>query len=76
MKAKRQFGLHTYPLPKNASGKTFFDKAPGYCKFKRSFAHLIEEPGLGVLYSDAGVGKTVAIRNECWQLPQPDYPII
>lgn len=75
MRAKRQFGLHAYPLPKDAKGKTFFDKAPGYSRLQRSFGHLIEEPGLGVLSSDAGVGKTVAIRNLCWQLPQPDYQI-
>ncbi len=75
MKAKRQFGLHTYPLPKDAKGKTFFDQAPGYARLQRSFGHLVEEPGLGVLTSDAGVGKTVAIRNLCGQLPQPDYQV-
>jgi len=76
MKAKRQFGLHTYPFPKDAKGKTFFDKSPGYTRFARSFSHLLEEPGLGVLTSDAGVGKTAAIRNECSKVPQPDYQVI
>ena len=73
MKAKRQFGLHSYPLPKDAKGKTFFDKSPGYTRFARSFSHLVEDPGLGLLTCDAGVGKTAAIRNECSKLPQPDF---
>ena len=48
MKAKRHFGLHGYPFPKNAQGKTFFDKSPSYLRLQRSFGHLVEEPGLGV----------------------------
>jgi type II secretory pathway predicted ATPase ExeA len=75
MKARRQFGLYTYPLPKDAKGKTFFEKGPGYCRFERAFAHLVEEPGLGILTSDPGVGKTAAVRNLCGKLPQPDYQI-
>jgi MSHA biogenesis protein MshM len=76
MKAKRQFGLHSYPFPRDAKGKTFFDKSPGYLRLQRSFGHLVEEPGLGELTSDAGVGKTAAIRNLCHLLPQPDYQVI
>jgi type II secretory pathway predicted ATPase ExeA len=76
MKAKRQFGLHAYPFPKDAKGKTFFDKSPSYLRLQRSFGHLVEEPGLGELTSDAGVGKTAAIRNQCQLLPQPDYQVI
>ena len=75
MKAKRQFRLHTYPRPKDAKGKTFFDQTPGYARLQPLFGHLVEEPGLGVLTSDAGVGKSVAIRNLCGQLPQPDYQV-
>lgn len=75
MKAKRLFGLHSYPFPKNAKGKSFYDKAPGYSRLQRSFGHLIEDPGLGILTCDAGVGKTVAMRNECSKLPQPDYQV-
>lgn len=75
MKAKRQFGLHAYPFPKDAKGKTFFDKTPSYGRLQRAFAHLVEEPGLGVLTCDAGVGKTAGIRNECSKLPQPDYQV-
>jgi type II secretory pathway predicted ATPase ExeA len=73
---KRQFGLHGYPFPKDAKGKTFFDKSAGYTRFGRAFGHLVEDPGLGVLTCDAGVGKTAAIRNECSKLPQPDFMTI
>jgi len=73
MKAKRQFGLHGYPFPKDAKGKTFFDKTPSYSRLERAFGHLVEDPGLGVLTAAAGVGKTAALRNLCDKLPQPDY---
>jgi MSHA biogenesis protein MshM len=76
MRAKRQFALHTYPFPKDAKGKTFFDTSPSYLRFSRSFQHLVEEPGLATLTADAGLGKTAAIRNECSKLPQPDYQVI
>lgn len=73
---RQRFGLTGHPLPKNAAGKTFFDKSPGYQKLKRRFAQLIDEPGLGVLTSDPGVGKTAAIRNLCTQLPKPNYVVL
>lgn len=76
MKAKRQFGIHGYPFPKDAKGKTFFDKSPSYCRLDRHFTRLVEEPGLGVVTAEPGVGKTAAMRNLCTKLPQPDYPII
>ena len=76
MKAKRQFGLHAYPFPKDAKGKTFFDKTPSYARLERAFGHLVEDPGLAVLTSDPGVGKTAAVRNLCSKLPQPDYMTI
>lgn len=37
MKAKRQFSMHSYPLPKDAKGKTFFDKSPSYQPFQGDF---------------------------------------
>ena len=73
---RRRFGLTGHPLPKNAQGKTFFDKGPGYARLKRRFAGLIDDPGLGVLTGDAGVGKTAAIRNLCAQLPRPDHLVL
>ena len=73
---RQRFGLTGHPLPKDAQGKTFFDKAPGYKKLERAFRQLVEDPGLSVLTSDAGVGKTAAIRNLCAQLPRPDYLVL
>lgn len=75
MKTKLQFGLHGYPFPKDAKGKTFYDKSPSYLRLARVFAHLVDEPGFATLTADAGVGKTTAIRHLCGQLPQPDYQV-
>src|SRR5437016_3141751 len=60
---RQRFGLTDHPLPKNAQGKTFFDKSPGFKKLERAFRQLIADPGLGVLTADAGVGKTAALRH-------------
>src|SRR5213593_3701869 len=73
---RQRFGLSGHPLPKDAQGKTFFDKGLGYKKLERAFRQLVEDPGLGVLTADAGVGKTAAIRNLCAQLPRPDYLVL
>jgi len=73
---RQRFGLTGHPLPKNAQGKTFFDKAPAYKKLERAFSQLASDPGLGVLTADAGVGKTAAIRNLCAQLPRPDHLVL
>jgi type II secretory pathway predicted ATPase ExeA len=76
MSEKHRFGITHYPLPKNAEGKTCYDKSTGYVRFARSFRHTVDEPGLGVLSAEAGVGKTTAIRNECMALPRPDYLVL
>lgn len=76
MSDKQRFGLTGYPLPKNAQGKTFFDKSPGYGKLQRCFQQLLTDPGLGVLTAEAGIGKTAAIRNLCMALPRPDYLVL
>ena len=73
---RKRFGLTDHPLPKDAQGKTFFEHAPGYDRLTRAFARLAEEPGLGVLTGEAGVGKTAAIRNLCARLPRPDYLVL
>src|SRR5208337_2541985 len=73
---RQRFGLTGHPLPKNAQGKTFFDKGPGYKKLERAFKQLVEDPGLGVLTAEAGAGKTAAIRNLCAQLPKPDHIVL
>jgi MSHA biogenesis protein MshM len=76
MSEKHRFDLTSYPLPKNAQGKTFYDKAPGYVRLGRAFRQLIEEPGLGIVSAEAGVGKTAAMRNLCMPLPRPDYLVL
>ncbi len=73
---RQRFGLSAHPLPKDAQGKTFFDKSPGYKKLDRAFRQLASDPGLGVLTAEAGVGKTAAIRNLCGQLPRPDHLVL
>jgi type II secretory pathway predicted ATPase ExeA len=73
---RQRFGFTAHPLPKDAHGKSFFDRAPGYKKLERAFRQLAQDPGLGVLTADAGVGKTAAIRNLCGQLPKPDYLVL
>jgi MSHA biogenesis protein MshM len=73
---RQRFGLTAHPLPKDAQGKTFFDKSPGFKKLERAFRQLVMDPGLGVLTADAGVGKTAALRHLCAQLPKPDYLVL
>lgn len=63
-------------MPKDAQGKTFFDKGPAYDKLKKSFQRTLDEPGLALLTGEPGVGKTAAIRNLCLQLPKPDYLVL
>jgi type II secretory pathway predicted ATPase ExeA len=73
---RKRFGLTGHPLPRNTTGKTFVEQTPGYERLRRAFDHLIEEPGLGVLTGEAGVGKTAALRHLCAKLPQPDYLVL
>jgi MSHA biogenesis protein MshM len=73
---RQRFGLTGHPLPKNAQGKTFFDKTPGYRKLEGAFRQTVDDPGLGVLTAEAGVGKTAAIRNLCAGLPKPDHLVL
>ncbi|MGH9671408.1 MAG: ExeA family protein [Terriglobales bacterium] len=73
---RQRFGLTAHPLPKDAHGKTFFDKSPGYPRLERAFAQLIEDRGVGLLTGAPGVGKTSAIRNLCQRLPAPDHRVI
>jgi type II secretory pathway predicted ATPase ExeA len=73
---RKRFGLTGHPMPKNAQGKTFFEKTPNYERLRRAFQQLLDEPGLGVLTGEPGVGKTAALRNLCGALPKPDYLVI
>lgn len=65
-----------HPLPRDAAGSTFFCQTRSLNHLEDCFQELLEEPGLGVLTSEAGVGKTAAIRNICSQLPSPDFLVI
>src|SRR6266511_2221296 len=73
---RQRFGLTCHPLPKDALCKTFFDKSPGYQKLNRRFQHLLDDPGLGVLTAEPGIGKTAAIRSLCAALPKPNYLVL
>jgi len=73
---RKRFGLTGHPMPKNAQGKTFFDKTPNYDRLRRAFGRLADDPGLGMLTGDPGVGKTAAIRNLCAALPKPDHLVL
>ena len=73
MNDKTHFSLTHYPLPKNAQGKTCFDKGAGHGRLRRAFQQTIEDHTLGVLSGEPGVGKTTAIRNLISELPRPDF---
>jgi type II secretory pathway predicted ATPase ExeA len=70
---RSRFGLAHHPLPRDASGKSFYDQTEGYQHLEMYFQELLDEPGLGVLTAEPGVGKTAAVRNLCDQLPEPDF---
>lgn len=73
---RTRFNLTHHPLPRDAAGSTFFCQTKSLNQLEDCFHELLEEPGLGVLTSEAGVGKTAAIRNICSQLPSPDFLVI
>jgi len=73
---RSRFGLAHHPLPRDAAGKTFYDQTAGYLRLESAFQDLLDEPGLGVLTAEPGVGKTAAIRNLCATLPEPDFKVL
>jgi len=73
---RQRFALTGAPFPKNAQETTFFSETAGYKRLQRSFAMLLEEPGIGVLTAEPGVGKTAAIRNLALALPRPQYRVV
>lgn len=73
---RKRFGLRGHPMPKDARGKTFFAETNGYRRLSRAFIDILEDRGLAVLTGVAGVGKTVALRNLCLSLPNPDHRVI
>lgn len=73
---RQRFALKHDVMPKDASGRTFYDKSEGYQALQRSFRDLLEDKGVGLLSAEPGVGKTAAIRNLCHALPRPDYKVL
>ena len=73
---RSRFGLTHHPLPRDAAGPSYFSQTPGFAQLESHFHDLLDEPGLGILTAEAGVGKTAAIRNICSQLPSPDYLVV
>ena len=73
---RQRFGLTGHPFPKSASGRTFFTEHEGYKRLERGFQLLLEDPGLGLLTAEPGVGKTAAIRNLSQALPRPQHRVV
>ncbi|MBK8999605.1 MAG: ATP-binding protein [Myxococcales bacterium] len=73
---RKRFGLTGHPLPKNAQGKTFYEDSPAYRRLGTAFRQLVDEPGVGLITSEPGVGKTAALRNLCATLPKPDHLVL
>jgi len=74
MMYRQRFGLSSHVFPQSACGKSF-TRTPSFDKLARRFRMLAEEPGLGVLIGEAGVGKTTAMRHLCAELPRPTYRV-
>jgi type II secretory pathway predicted ATPase ExeA len=72
---RQRFGLVSHVLPQDAQGSTFFE-TPTYKKLARRFKMLADSPAVGLLTSEAGVGKTASMRNLCASLPRPDYQVL
>jgi len=73
---RQRFGLTHHPLPRDAAGSSFFCQTKALNHLEDCFSSLLEDPGLGVLTAEAGVGKTAALRNICSQLPAPDFRVV
>jgi type II secretory pathway predicted ATPase ExeA len=73
---RKRFGLTHHPLPRDAEGTTYYDRDDAYVRLGRVFRWLADEPGLGMLTGEAGVGKTAAIRNLCAGLSTPEYRVL
>ncbi len=72
---RQRFGLSSHPFPQSAAGATF-TPPPDFERIERRFKMLAQDPGLGVLTGDAGLGKTTVMRHLCKQLPRPDFQVL
>ena len=73
---RKRFGLTHHPLPRDVQGDGFYDQNDAYLRLRRVFRWLANEPGLGMLTGEPGVGKTAAIRNLCAELSAPEYRVL
>ncbi len=73
---RSRFGFTHHPMPRDASGDSFYDQTRGYIRLESYFQQLLDEPGLGLLTAETGVGKTAAIRNLCASIPEPDFKVL
>lgn len=72
---RTRFGLTSHPFPQDAQGGKF-SPTPSFAKLSRRFQLLLDEPGLGLLTAESGLGKTSAIRHLSSLLPRPDHLVI
>ena len=73
---RKRFGLTHHPLPRDVGGDGFYNQDEAYVRLRRVFRWLADEPGLGMLTGEPGVGKTAAIRNLCAELSTPEYRVL
>lgn len=76
MSWRERFGMSGPPLPKGATGETFFDQSPHFWRLARVFDWLTAEPGIGVVTGEPGVGKTSAMRHLCRALPLHEHRVL
>ena len=72
---RQRFGLISHVFPQDACGQTFIE-TPSFHKLQRRFKMLARDPGLGVLTSRSGEGKTTSVRHLASSLPRPDYQVV
>ncbi|MBW2736544.1 MAG: ATP-binding protein, partial [Deltaproteobacteria bacterium] len=72
---RQRFNLRSHVLPQDACGKTFTEIG-SHAKLARRFEMLADDPGLGIVIGDAGLGKTSAMRHLTAKLPRPDYQVV
>jgi len=70
---QQYFGLKHIPLAKNGP---FLMENPSFCLLKERFHRLLQNPGIGLLTGEAGVGKTACLRHLCSDLNPHQYEVI
>lgn len=75
MDYRQRFSLKHDIIPKNAGGKGFFPKLPGYDRLEKRFVYVAKDPSVGILTADPGIGKTACIRHLCESLTRPEFKV-